>query len=168
MLHKIKIGVSILILIFGVVISLSYYIEYRQFQYLKNYGKNTKAIIIDKIDDVDIEPVFREPPKYNIPPRGKHIPFHFRIRQIVITPNNENEFSQESNSRISDLFIGRKQDWNYLQILDTINVYTSNKYNGIYFYEKDVQSPPFITKNYFIPTLIGLVLSILLYMKSFK
>ncbi len=174
---KVKIVFRLTILIISIIISIAFYVDYKNLISVRRFGQKEKAIILEKIDDYDIEPKFKMPTKYGTPPRGKHINFHFVIRPIIPLPEKEEESKdtvvqvrlvflseiQENQNKI-DLFIEHKQDWKELQIFDTIDIYTDLNHNNFYFAD-DVTRPPFWDKYYFLITLIGLALAIIVYRK---
>lgn len=154
MLPKLKIIFSLIILSASIIISLAFYVENREFDYLRNNGEKRKAIINNKTDSYDIEPKFKMPTKLGTPPEGKHVKFHLTVSII------QNGEYYES----SDLYISRKKDWENLQIFDTINIYFDKNQNKLFF-ANDVEQPPFLIEYYYLFAVVGLFLSILLYSK---
>lgn len=168
---KVKIVFSITILIICIIISIAFYVENRNFSSIRAFGHKEKAIIIDKVDDYDIEPI-SAPSRYVNSTRGKHIKFHLIIRRIVYAPIKQMTITDSlsffrnevNNNKEIDLYIAKKQDWEKLQLLDTIDIYTNYNHSNFYL-AKDIIYPPFWNKYYYVIALIGLVLSIFTYRK---
>ncbi|MCC6584444.1 MAG: hypothetical protein IT271_12135 [Chitinophagales bacterium] len=163
---KVKIVFSLTILIISIIISIAFYVDSRNFSSIRAFGHKEKAIILDKVDDYDIEPM-STPSRYVNPTRAKRINFHLVIRCIV-APSIKQKTIPDSLSYLKneeiDLFIAKKEDWKKLQILDTIDIYTNNNHNNFYL-AKDIICPPFWNRYYYVIALIGLALAIIVYRK---
>ncbi|MFN8283104.1 MAG: hypothetical protein U0U67_07795 [Chitinophagales bacterium] len=168
---KVKIVFSLTILVISIIISIAFYIDTRNFNSIRAFGHKEKAIILDKVDDYDIEPM-SAPSRYVNPTRAKRINFHLVIRCIVapsikqktITDSLSYLKNEDNDNEEIDLFIAKKEDWKKLQKLDTIDIYTNHNHNNFYL-AKDILYPTFWNKYYYVIALVGLALSIITYRK---